>query len=132
MRRVSDPEHAGTFGREGLLIQAEFEFTEEQLKDFSQRVQLETTWSKLPIAELLYLQLAEVDRFHKVDLKKFDSMKNGYYTCETTARMGLLSQPKTGQTTFFRYPPNTPDKDYALAVLDSDKKLLYVVLQQDY
>jgi hypothetical protein len=132
LKRVSSPENGGAFGRENLLVQAEFEFTEDQYKAFMQRQSVETTWSKLPIAETLYLQLEEIDRFRRVDFKKFDAIPNGYYVCETASQMGILSERKEAPTVFFRFPMNNPDKDYVLGVLDRDKKILYVILQQDY
>jgi len=132
LKRESNPEHGGTFGRESLLVQAEFEFTEEQYKEFLQRQSVETTWNKLPIAETLYLQLDEIDRFRRVDFKRFDAIPNGYYVCETTSQKGIFSDKKEAPTTFFRFPMNNPDKDFILGVLDSDKKILYVILEQDY
>jgi hypothetical protein len=130
--RISTPESAGLFGRENLLVKAEYQFTDAQYDEFIQRAQVKEGWQPLPIAELLYLHLKEVDRFGQVDFKGFDRIKNGFYVCETTSRAGIFSNDPKVPTAFFRFPPATPDKDFVLGVLDSDKKILYVILKQDY
>lgn len=128
----SSPTHP-IFGRENLFATGEFQFNDEQYERFLARVKPETTWNKLPIAETLYLRIEETDRFRQSNLKRFDAVKNGYYVCETTSKIGIMSEGRQKlPVAFFAFPPATPDGDFVLGVLDCDKKTLSIILKQDY
>jgi len=150
--RFSNPGRPNIFGqRENLIVKATFEFTEEQLKKYMETCDVQNMWTKLPIADRPYVKLEETDRFHQADFKRFDSIKNGYYLCQTTTGWGLIEPRKykkefqwatlwykgeptdlPGQIAYFQCPPAEPLEDFALAVLDTDKRQLFVVLKQDY
>ncbi|GEM_PF-1537291 len=126
---ASPEEPSRFFGRENLIIRAKFKFKDQkQFDDFLFRVNVTQTWNVLPVPDRIYMRMEEIDRFHQADLKQIDGMKDGYFQCETSMGNGFMKP----STTFVKYPPQDPDKDFLIAAADTEALELYVALKQDY
>lgn len=152
----SNPKEAGFFGREGLRIQAIFQFTENQLKDYSAIIEDTETWK--PVSFLGYSpDLAETyspDAFQWSDipyeswmntylkhweyLPEIQNVRNGKYYCSLIiAKRGKrMVNPNGGYYYRWEYvglsskevsgPTNNVITTFAL--LDMDSKMLYAFI----
>ena len=121
----------GLFGREHLCVLAAFQFNDAQLEEFMSTNKVTTAWNSLPIPDRVYVLIDEIDSLRKADLKRFDRIKHGYFRCETAAGQGIFFGNDKPHP-FMICPPANPDKDFVLAVLDQDQKIVYVVAVQNY
>ncbi len=122
------PPRTSVFGRPNLTIRAHFKFKGDEFDKYMKSVEVETKWAKLPLNNRYFITMQEIDRFHHCELQNIENVKNGYFFMRSTAGQGLLD-PKSP---VYICPPSSPDKDFEIGVIDTDRKELWVVLKQDY
>jgi hypothetical protein len=115
----ASPKTSGTFGREGLSIDAVFGFGPDELAAYRVRLEKDPTWRPLPPpAELL-------ERLPK-GLKLPQGARNGVWACRT-AGDDLMHARKSdciGRAGVL--------KDAMFAVLDTDRRTLHVAVHTVY
>ncbi len=122
------PPRSSMFGRPNLTIRAHFKFTDEEFANYMKSVEVESKWAKMPLNNRYFITMSEIDRFHNCDLRNLENIKNGYFLMRTATGHGLLD-PKAP---VLLCPPASPDKDFEIAAVDTDRKDIWIMLKQDY
>ncbi len=150
------PKEAGWFGREGLTIDARFQFTDKQFTEYSRNVETDPLWKPLPPSKAFLMRMLGVRRsveglkrsyeMRGEELPKEGSVYNptaeqlyergvkrlpldvtdGWYQCKTAGDNLMYSRKR---------PCDAKEgdlNDYMLAVLDVEKKQLRIRAQTKY
>ena len=150
------PKESGWFGREGLKIDAYFQFNEEDFKQFASNAKKSNEWLPLPIPKDFLMHMFSVKtameyriRYHKE--KNEPLLEEGSVYNPTEERMlgaGIKSLPVTGPNGIFTLKAagtdimNEPKKtftkldkdlnDFMIGILDFDQKKLFIKVSTSY
>lgn len=150
------PKESGWFGREGLKINAYFQFNEEDFNQYVSNVKKSNEWLPLPIPKDFLMHMFSVKtareyriRYHKEKNESLPEEGSVYNpTKEQMLEAGVKSLPVTGPNGIFTLKAagtdimNEPKKtytkldkdlnDFMIGILDFDQKKLFVKVSTGY
>jgi hypothetical protein len=150
------PEEAGWFGREGLKIDAYFQFTEQDFNQFVSNSKKSNEWLPLPIPKDFLMHMFSVKKAKEYRIKYYKQKneplpdEGSVYnpTEEQMLEAGIKILPVTGSNGIFTLKAagtdimNAPKKtytkldkdlnDFMLGILDFDQKKLFIKVSTGY